>query len=80
MTKPLFTWDFFLGIFLGILVGILLLFFLYSKTVDGLNEGRERAREKEAVLNKALDYMGEIDMIKEWNEKAVIIEPEEEGK
>ncbi len=74
--KRLFTWDFFMGILFGIFICTILSFLLYMKSINNLIQDRERVKEKEAIVDKVLNYMNEIDMIKEWNEQAMIIEPE----
>ena len=74
--KKLFSWDFFIGLSAGILIGMLLLLFILFKGVDEQIEDNERLRKKEVIIDKVHDYLNEIDMIKEWNEKAVIVEPE----
>ena len=76
MTKRLFTWDFFTGVLLGMLLVIVLLYFLYAKNMDSLIQDQERVREKEAVVDSMLDYISEAEMMTDWNEQAVITEPE----
>ena len=46
--------------------------------MDNLIKDQERVKEKEAIVDSMLDYINEAEMMKDWNERAVIVEPEEE--
>lgn len=89
-TRRLYTWQFFVGAFIGgficFILGAVLGTFLFMKNVDVLEikkkqeyiiqEVEELRKERQAIM----DLFKEKGLIEDWNEQAIVVEPEEEGK
>lgn len=87
--KRLLTWQFLVGFimfFVGLIIGSILSLFFYIKNVDvfAVRERQEYLIQEVEELNKEREdivyILREKGLIQDWNEKALIIEPEEEGK
>ena len=60
--KKIFTFDFVMGFLIGFLVGILTLFLIAEKEIESLMQDKEEVKKKEAIFDKALDYVNETEI------------------